>query len=269
MKKFTGLLSLMTLFFLTAFCISAFAYPDDTFEQQYNDEHPYEIDDTGPGEYDEKYPAEEPIFNEDDFQSDDIEPEGEYPGEPLPGLGDGEDLQPSFEDSPGDLPDELPSINDPVEPFNIEQYPSDEPNLEIPPDTPVLDYPSPDQPLVEPGEEAGGSSAGLNGEPLFWQTTPAQCEQAAGHVIIMLESRGINSGVTYVKPGAEVELSNQSGATHRITISPAGFFDKNSATLNPHSTVAMTASSPTQVTVGKIVVNTGNSQTKHFVVICP
>ncbi len=100
-------------------------------------------------------------------------------------------------------------------------------------------------------------------------TIPPECATAAGHIIIMLDEHGINNGIAYIKPEAEVEFSNQSGETHKITISPSGFVDQNSFTVTPHRSVSVYASSPSSVTVGKVNVTTNGTHTKYFLVICP
>jgi hypothetical protein len=100
-------------------------------------------------------------------------------------------------------------------------------------------------------------------------TMPKECATAAGHIIIMLDEHGINNGISYIKPEAEVEFSNQSGETHKITISPSGFVDQDSFTVPPHRSVSVYASSPLSVTVGKVDVITNGTHTKFFLVICP
>ncbi len=100
-------------------------------------------------------------------------------------------------------------------------------------------------------------------------TIPPECATAAGHIIIMLDEHGINNGIAYIKPEAEVEFSNQSGETHKITISPSGFVDQNSFTVAPHRSASVYASSPSSVTVGKVNVTTNGTHTKYFLVICP
>ena len=234
-KTFTGFLSLLIALSLVAFCSTAQAqFPIE------EEESLYETEDTIPEKYIEQYPDDEPTLDADDLQPDIIDPAYEDPDSELL-----RDLEDDMELPPDNIPEDSESDN------------STE-------DSPAFDLPSP-----EITDMASGAPSGLTTELSSPQTTPPQCAQAAGHAIILLDSKGIHSGVTYLQPGARVEFSNQSNVTHRVKISPPGFFTGNAFTITPHSKMLMFASSPTQVTGGSIIVNPGNSQTVHDVVICP
>lgn len=273
-KTFTGFLSLLIALSLVAFCSTAQAqFPIE------EEESLYETEDTIPEEYIEQYPDDKPTLDADDLQPGIIDPAYEDPdSELLRDLEDDMELPPPFGDSPGDEGQDPPLIDDTLLPPDSEDLPLEAPDFELPPDnipehsesdnstedSPAFDLPSP-----EITDMASGAPSGLTTELSSPQPTPPQCAQAAGHVIILLDSKGIHSGVTYLQPGARVEFSNQSNVTHRAKISPPGFFTGNAFTITPHSKMLMFASSPTQVTGGSIIVNPGNSQTVHDVVICP
>ncbi|MEA3546599.1 MAG: hypothetical protein U9R66_02965 [Thermodesulfobacteriota bacterium] len=278
-KTFTGFLSLLIALSFAAFCSTAQAQYDNPDEQLYIDENPYETEDTIPEEYIEQYPDDAPTLDEDDFQPDIIDPAYEDPdNELLRDLEDDMELPPPADEFPGDKGQDSPLIDDTLPPPGSDNPPLEDPGFDLPPDmmledsesnnstedNPVIDLPSP-----EITDMASGMPSGLSTELSSPQTPPAQCAQAAGHVIILLEDKGIHSGVTYLQPEARVDFQNQSNVTHHVTIWPQGFFTSNNFTITGQSIVARVASSPAQVTVGRIDVSTGNNQTKHFMVICP
>ena len=278
-KPFTGFISLLIALSFAVFCSTAQAQYDNPDEQLYNDENPYETEETIPEEYIEQDPADAPILTEDDFQPDIIDPAYEYPdNEILQNQEEDMELLPPAEESPGDEGQDSPLIDDTLPPPDSDNLPLENPDLDLPPDmvlednesnnstedSPAFDLPSP-----EITDMASETPSGLSTEPSSSQTPPAQCAQAAGHAIILLESKGIQSGVTYLQPEARVDFQNQSNVTHHVTIWPQGFFTSNNFTIIGQAIVPRVASSPTQITVGRIEVNTGNSQTKHFMVICP
>ena len=278
-KTFPGFLSLLIVLSLAAFCSTAQAQYDNLDELLYNDELPYETEDTIPGEYIDQYPGDDSILDEDDFQPDIIDPGYEDPdSELLRDLEDDMELPPPADESPGDEGQDSPLIDDTLPPPDSDNLPLENPDFDLPPDmvledsesnnstedSPAFDLPSP-----EITDMASGTPSGLSTELSALQTPPAQCAQAAGHVIILLESKGIHSGVTYLQPEARVDFQNQSNVTHHVTIWPQGFFTSNNFTITGQAIVPRVASSYAKVTVGRIEVSTGNSQTKHFMVICP
>ena len=276
-KTFTGFLSLLIALSFAAFCSTVQAQYDNPDEQLYNDENPYETEDTIPGEYDEQYPGDAPTFTEDDFEPDITDPAYEDPDNEL--LRDLEDdmelLPPPVDESPRDEEQDSPFIDDTLPPPDSDNLPLENPGLDLPPDmvledsesnnstedSPAFDLPSP-----EITDMANGMPSGLSTELSSPQTPPAQCAQAAGHVIILLESKGIHSGVTYLQPEARVDFQNQSNVTHHVTIWPQGFFTSNNFTITGQAIVPRVASSPAKVTVGRIEVSTENSQTKHLAI---
>ena len=249
MKKLPGLFCLVTAFCLIALCATAQAQYDMPDAPLYHDENL--------PEFDENFPEEDPAFHGDDFQPDAVDPRYEGTDDELLRDLETDTELPPYDDSPGGRDEDFPT----------EEMPADEPDFDIPPDMMPGDSDS-DMPFEDaPSLEL--SPAGPGGGALSPQATPAKCSQAAGRVIILLNSQGIHSGVTYLKPGARVEFSNQSNVTHKVKISPAGFFTSSNFTITPHSKVLMFAGSPSTVTGGSIVVNPGSGQTVLDAVICP
>ncbi len=278
-KTFTGFFPLLIALSFAAFCSTAQAQYNNQDEQLYNDENPYETEDTIPGEYIAQHPDDAPTFTEDDFQPDIIDPAYEdVDNELLQDLKDDMELPPPVDESPEDEEQDSPLIDDTLPPPDSDNLPLENPGFDLPPDM-VLedsesnnsneDSPTFDLPSSEITDMVRGTPSELSTELSSLQTPPAQCAQAAGHVIILLESKGIHSGVTYLQPEARVDFQNQSNVTHNVTIWPQDFFMSNNFTITGQSIVSRVAGSPAQVTVGRIEVSTGNIQTKHFMVICP
>ena len=94
------------------------------------------------------------------------------------------------------------------------------------------------------------------------------CTTAAGGVIFMLYSHGIDSGCTYLRPGARVEFLNDDTVTHTI-LETAGLFTSSSFLMNPGAKVIVWVSRVSRETGGTIRDNRGGRETMHDVVFCP
>jgi hypothetical protein len=209
-------------------------------DDQYRDEHS-ESSESEPGaenegEYDQEQQDqyEQEQDQEIDNQYNEEQPE---PVEPVPGSEDG-----------GLIDREQPDKDEPGSGGDLEQR--------LQEDVPALGDTPPDAAL------SGGSSS--------MQASSGQCSKAAGKVIILLGSAGIQSGTTYIKSEGKVIFSNTANVTHPVTASPSGILSSDSFRITPHSKVFMFAGSTTQTRHGTVKVNAGKSnQTVHDVIICP
>lgn len=124
MEKISKLFILLVVCSLTNFCVTAQAQYDIATEPLPHEEIPYGEEDTIPAENDMQFPAEEPTFNEEDLLPDTIDPGQEISDELIRDMQNN-DTMPTFDDSPGDVPDSLPP------PAEIDQMPAEEPGFEI------------------------------------------------------------------------------------------------------------------------------------------
>jgi plastocyanin len=208
--------------------------------------------------------------------------ESEYPYQT-----DQNQVMPDFGQAEGDQQIQDPASEDgdlPTYDASGEEYPATDTNefsgdeWQREPSSSDEQYPSADTgeiqeeypPDVAPsGTATTQTGAGAASGVVSQQAVPQQCSQASGHSIFRLTSAGINSGVSYLQAGSQVEFWNDSSVTHSIVITPSGMFSNDSFTITPGSKVYTFARSSGQLTRGRIVVNPGNGQTEHHVVVCP
>ena len=126
---------------------------------------------------------------------------------------------------------------------------------------------------VEPdSDEAVEDQSEDADEEDFTITDEKSCdtEEAAGHVIIRVSANGVENGISYIKPGAEIEFFNVSGQAVDITISPSGFATSDSFTVQPDASKSVYARYSSEVTVGKAIITCHDgTHTKYFFTICP
>ena len=97
-----------------------------------------------------------------------------------------------------------------------------------------------------------------------------QCAMATRRAIFILYASGINTGNTYLRTGAMVELFNADTRLHRIRINPVGLFSNHSFTINPGGKVYLRVLSTSRVTGGSIIDRRGSGRrTYHDVMVCP